>query len=99
MYGLEILRAQSYFLGKRSVNAFIAYSTAGLQLALILVLFVYGGYKLDVRLGSSPLFVLLGAILGMVFGLYNLLKGLKEVDRAMQEEKDENQERKRTKWM
>jgi len=86
-------------LGKRSVNAFIAYSTAGLQLALILVLFVYGGYKLDVKFGSSPVFVLLGAILGMVFGLYNLLKGLKEVDRAMQEEKNGDKDKKRNKWL
>lgn len=86
-------------MGKRSVNAFIAYSTAGLQLALILVLFVYGGYKLDVKFGSSPVFVLLGAILGMVFGLYNLLKGLKEVDRAMQEEKNEDKDKKRNKWL
>ncbi|HON77667.1 MAG TPA: AtpZ/AtpI family protein [Spirochaetota bacterium] len=86
-------------MGKRSVNAFIAYSTAGLQLALILVLFVYGGYKLDVKFGSSPVFVLLGAILGMVFGLYNLLKGLKEVDRAMQEEKNGDKDKKRNKWL
>ncbi len=85
-------------MGKKSVNAFIAYSTAGLQLALILILFVYGGFKLDERLGTMPVFVVVGAMAGMGAGLYNLLRGLKEVDRIVREEKSE-EEQKRNKWL
>jgi F0F1-type ATP synthase assembly protein I len=85
-------------LGNKSVNAFIAYSTAGLQLALILILFVYGGFKLDERLGTMPVFVVVGAMAGMGAGLYNLLRGLKEVDRIVREEKSEEKQ-KRNKWL
>ncbi len=85
-------------MGNKSVNAFIAYSTAGLQLALILILFVYGGFKLDERLGTMPVFVVVGAMAGMGAGLYNLLRGLKEVDRIVREEKSEEKQ-KRNKWL
>lgn len=85
-------------MGNKSVNAFIAYSTAGLQLALILILFVYGGFKLDERLGTMPVFVMIGAVAGMGAGLYNLLRGLKEVDRIVREEKSEEKQ-KRNKWL
>ncbi len=85
-------------LGNKAVNAFIGYSTAGLQLAIVLVLCVYGGYRLDLKLNSSPAFVVTGAILGMGIGLYNLLRGLKEVDRILREEKG-GSETKRRKWL
>ena len=33
-----------------------------------------GGYWLDLRVGTSPLFVILGAILGFVGGMFHLLQ-------------------------
>jgi len=68
-----------------------------MQLALFLVLFTYGGHRLDVRLGTSPLFVLLGAALGLGAGMYNLLKGLKEIDRYLKKEDAPKEERR--KWL
>jgi F0F1-type ATP synthase assembly protein I len=83
--------------GRKSKNAILAYSTVGMQLALFLVLFTYGGYRLDVKFGTSPVFVLLGAVLGLAGGMYNLLKGLKEVDRYLK--KSDSPEEKRRKWL
>ncbi len=84
---------------KRFANALIAYSTAGLQLAIVLVLFVYGGYRLDLRLQTTPVFILLGSAVGMIAGLYNLLRGLKDIDRMLKQERKEGKEEKRTKWL
>ncbi len=83
--------------GRKGKNAILAYSTVGMQLALFLVLFTYGGYRLDVKFGTSPVFVLLGAVLGLAGGMYNLLKGLKELDRYLK--KSDSPEEKRRKWL
>ncbi len=83
--------------GRKSKNAIFAYSTIGMQLALFLILFTYGGYRLDVKFGTSPVFVLLGAVLGLAGGMYNLLKGLKEIDRYLK--KSGAPEEKRRKWL
>lgn len=84
-------------LGKKTKNVVLAYSTAGMQLAIFLVLFTYGGHRLDVKLDTSPLFVLLGSALGLGAGMYNLLKGLKEIDRYLKDE--EAPREKRRKWL
>jgi F0F1-type ATP synthase assembly protein I len=68
-----------------------------MQLALFLVLFTYGGHSLDVKLDTSPLFVLLGSALGLGAGMYSLLKGLKEIDRYLKNE--EAPREKRRKWL
>jgi len=83
--------------GKKTKNVVLAYSTVGMQLALFLVLFTYGGYRLDVRLDTSPIFTLLGSAFGLAAGMYNLLKGLKEVDRYLKS--DSAPEEKRRKWL
>ncbi|MCX7679736.1 MAG: AtpZ/AtpI family protein [Spirochaetes bacterium] len=83
--------------GRKVQKVIFAYSTVGIQLALFLVLFTYGGYKLDVRLGTSPLFILVGAMVGLAAGLYNLLKGLKEIDRYLKKTDSPND--KRRKWL
>lgn len=84
---------------RKYVNALMAYSTAGLQLAIILTLFVFGGYKLDVKYNTSPVFILLGSILGMGTGLYTLLRGLKEIDALLKKEKEGKKVDRRSKWM
>lgn len=44
----------------------------GLTLGLATALFAWGGDWLDGRLGTSPLFVLLGAFLGFGSGFYSI---------------------------
>ena len=75
--------------------------TIGIQLAITILIFVYGGYRLDLHYNRSPLFVSIGAALGMVIGFYNLMKELSaENIRSEREKKDEeNKSRKKVKWM
>ena len=49
-------------------------SVAGITFALILVLFTLGGWWLDGKLGTSPLWVLLGFACGSVGGFIHLVE-------------------------
>ncbi|MBI5852281.1 MAG: AtpZ/AtpI family protein [Planctomycetes bacterium] len=49
---------------------------AALTMALAVALFTWGGYRLDLALGSSPLFVFAGAMLGVVGGFLHLVRVL-----------------------
>jgi len=78
--------------------------TIGLQLAITMLVFVYGGHKLDLYFDKSPLFLAIGTALGMALGFYHLLKDLqvdnKKIDGKNDVEKKdvENHEKKRIKW-
>lgn len=48
------------------------YAGHGLTIALSTGLFAWGGLQLDGWLGTSPLFVLLGAFLGFGAGFYSM---------------------------
>jgi F0F1-type ATP synthase assembly protein I len=74
-----------------------AYTTLGIQVAFFMVLFVYGGYKIDIYFDTSPLFVAVGAIFGMGASLYNLLNGLRQMDIMLK--KDNTEEERKTKWL
>lgn len=52
------------------------YSGYGLTLGLAVALFAWLGTLLDERLGTKPLFVLLGTFLGFGAGLYRMLRDL-----------------------
>jgi Putative F0F1-ATPase subunit Ca2+/Mg2+ transporter len=51
-----------------------AYAGLGFELALPLVLLMYGGYKLDAWLGTEPGFTVAGALVGMALGFYGLYR-------------------------
>lgn len=48
------------------------YASHGVGWVLTVLLLAWGGLALDERIGTSPLFVLLGAMLGIVGGFYRL---------------------------
>lgn len=50
------------------------YAGLGLQLALSIGLFLWLGYLADGRLGTMPLFTILGAFLGAGAGFYSLYR-------------------------
>lgn len=61
------------------------YSGYGITLAVAVALFAWLGNLLDERIGTSPLFVLLGTAAGFGGGLYRMLRELsppKEKDGA-----------------
>ncbi len=51
-----------------------AYASVGLELVIPVALLTYGGYWLDGRLNTLPLFVILGVVLGMAIGFYNVFR-------------------------
>lgn len=74
--------------------------TIGLQLAITMVIFVYGGYRLDLYFDKSPLFVAIGTVFGMVLGFYHLMKNLQDTERREERMKngDGTTNRRRKKW-
>ncbi len=77
-------------MNNKKTRALFAYSSIGIQLALFVFVFVFGGYKLDKYLNSSPWFLLLGAFLGIGSGLYSLFKSIKQLDDMDGKEKEDN---------
>lgn len=89
---------------KRDITRIIlAYSTIGIQLAITILVFLYGGFLLDKHFKSSPVFVVIGTIIGMGAGFYNLMKSLSELDRLLkksqQGDNNNSSGSKRRKWM
>jgi F0F1-type ATP synthase assembly protein I len=80
---------------KKTSRTAFEYSTIGIQLAITVIAFVFGGYKLDEYFHSSPVFISIGAFLGMAIGFYHLIKQLKDIEKS--EKRDKNKERK--KWL
>ena len=84
---------------ENSGKVVFAHITIGLQLAITMLIFVYGGHRLDLYFDKSPLFLIAGTIIGMSLGFYHLLKDL-QVDGKKDEypKKEDEQNKKRIKW-
>lgn len=67
------------------------YGGLGFQLALSVVLGIFGGRALDHRLNSEPVFMLMGVILGTAVGFVGLFRAmmLNRGDAKTQSKKDE----------
>ena len=50
------------------------YSGLGLTLAVTIALFAWGGYALDQRLGTLPLFLVIGVFTGAGAGTYSMIR-------------------------
>lgn len=64
----------------QSVRAMSDYIGIGLQIAVSFALFVLGGYWLDAHFKTSPLFLLVGVLLGMVGMVLVLLKVIRQTN-------------------
>ena len=84
---------------ENSGKVVFAHITIGLQLAITMLIFVYGGHRLDLYFDKSPLFLIAGTIIGLCLGFYHLLKDL-QVDSKKDEypKKEDVQNKKRIKW-
>lgn len=82
---------------KSAAKQVLAYSSVGLQLAITLLIFVYGGYKLDRHYHSEPWFLVGGTIIGMVLGFYNLYKELSGLEKSAPGKKEDRGTRR--KWL
>ncbi len=61
------------------------YTTLGMEFVVMFGLFVAGGYWLDARMKTMPLWTLIGAGVGFVGGLYRLVRSARELDRRSQQ--------------
>ena len=64
------------------------YSGLGLQWAMSTLLFLAGGWWLDGKVGTTPLFTILGAFLGAGAGFYSLYAHLVVEPRQREEESE-----------
>jgi len=55
---------------------YLKHAQIGLELAAAVLLGFWGGYKLDVRLGTAPWLMLAGAAAGLAAGFYLVLREL-----------------------
>ena len=58
-----------------------AYLTLGLQLAAAVVVFLVAGIWADARAGTSPLFTLLGLLLGSVGGFIKFFRTVSQLEK------------------
>ena len=64
------------------------YISLGMQFAASIVLCLLGGWWLDEKVGTSPLFLILGIFLGSGAGFYNLYKTLVDGEEKRKKEEE-----------
>lgn len=62
--------------GADKVPSVSTYAGVGIQFAIAVVLFAFAGIWLDRKLGTSPLFVLLGVFVGAGAAFYSMYRKL-----------------------
>jgi len=73
----------------RAIKEIAPYSGLGLQLAVTVVIFWFAGKLIDEHYGTEPLWMIVGAVLGIVVGMYNFIKSVIELGKK-KEQKNEN---------
>ena len=61
---------------KQQFNAYARYSGMGLQMLAIILVGVFGGYKLDQWLHSGPLLIIILSILSVSAAIYSVTRDL-----------------------
>ncbi len=60
-------------------TGYAQFAGVGLHFAVTILVFAYGGYRLDLWLDSSPWFLLVGVFVGFAGGLISLVKKITKV--------------------
>ena len=76
--------------GAPSASAFAGF---GIQFAVALLLFLYAGRWVDRRLGTAPLFLVLGVFLGAGASFFSMYRGLTGAQRRAEREEKERKGR------
>lgn len=64
-----------------------AYINLGFQFAATLLACLFLGYWLDARLGTEPVLLIAGVLLGMAVGLYHLYRELMAAEKRRKEDR------------
>ncbi len=67
-----------------------AYTHLGLTLAIVMLGGFFGGYWLDEKISTTPIFAIIGTFLGGATGFFHLIRTLNELQRKRKERADEN---------
>lgn len=61
---------------KRSLNNYARYSSITIQMVVIIILGVFGGYKLDVWLNTQPVLTVILSLASVFIAIYLVTKDL-----------------------
>jgi len=61
---------------KQGLNSYVRYSGMAFQMAVIILLGMFGGYKLDRWLNLSPLFTVVLSLSSVIIAIYVVTKDL-----------------------
>jgi ATP synthase protein I len=61
---------------KRQLNAYARYSSMGIQMLIIIFAGVFGGYKLDHWLRTTPLMIILLSLISVFIAIYSVTRDL-----------------------
>ena len=61
---------------KRQLNSYAHYSGMGLQMLVIIMVGVFGGYKLDQWLHTGPFLIIIFSLLSVIISIYSVTRGL-----------------------
>ena len=70
----KLLKFMAVAKDDRAIGSAAQYAGLGIQFAVSLVVFAYAGLWLDRRLGTSPLFVIVGVFLGAGGAFYSMIR-------------------------
>jgi ATP synthase protein I len=59
---------------KRQLNSYARYSGMGLQMLAIILVGVFGGYKLDQWLHTGPLLIIILSLLSVIISIYSVTR-------------------------
>ena len=59
---------------KRQLNSYARYSGMGLQMLTIILIGVFGGYKLDEWLHTRPLLIIILSLLSVILAIYSVTR-------------------------
>jgi ATP synthase protein I len=61
-------------LKKRQLNSYARYSGMGFQMLVIILIGVFGGYKLDQWLGTRPILVIILSLISVIIAIYSVAR-------------------------
>ncbi len=64
------------------------YASIGMELIVFFLLLMAGGMWLDGRLGTRPLFALVGAAAGFALGMYRMVVDLRKEERRSRKDRE-----------
>lgn len=61
---------------KQALNNYARYSSMAIQMIVIILIGVFGGYKLDEWIGTTPVFTVILSLLSVILAIYLVTKDL-----------------------